>query len=67
MISDLLWRCDEKLARLKPFFPKSHGKPRVEDGRVLSGIILINRNDVRWRDAPAKYGHVHSLYIHWIR
>ena len=31
-------------------FPKSHGKPRVDDRRVLSGIIFINRNGLRWRD-----------------
>ena len=28
------------MARLQPFFPKSHGKPRVDDRRVLSGIIF---------------------------
>ncbi len=44
------------MARLEPFFPKSHGKPHVEDRRVLSGIIFINRNGLRWRDAPAAYG-----------
>ncbi|MFT5615926.1 MAG: hypothetical protein ACI8Q6_003218, partial [Granulosicoccus sp.] len=31
------------MSRLTPFFPKSHGKPRVDDRRVLSGIIFINR------------------------
>ncbi|MFT8933560.1 MAG: IS5/IS1182 family transposase, partial [Acetobacter syzygii] len=30
--------------RLRPFFPKSHGKPRVDGCRVLSGIIFVNRN-----------------------
>ncbi|MCL7406911.1 transposase, partial [Paradonghicola geojensis] len=40
------------MAKLEPFFPKSHGKPRVDDKRVLSGIIFINRNGLRWRDAP---------------
>ncbi|WP_292294940.1 transposase, partial [Marivita sp.] len=44
---------DAQMARLEPFFPKSHGKPRVDDKRVLSGIIFINRNGLRWRDAPA--------------
>jgi transposase len=44
------------MARLEPFFPKSHGKPRVDDRRVLSGIIFVNRNGLRWRDAPAAYG-----------
>ena len=36
------------MERLRPFFPKSHGKPRVDDRRVLSGIIFVNRNGLRW-------------------
>ena len=44
------------MARLEPFFPKSHGKPRVDDRRVLSGIIFINRNGLRWRDARPAVG-----------
>lgn len=48
-MSDLFWLSDEQMARLKPFFPKSHGRPRVDDRRVLSGIIFINRNGLRWR------------------
>ena len=34
-------------ARLEPFFPKSHDRSRVDDRRVLSGIIFVNRNDLR--------------------
>lgn len=48
---DLFWLTHVKMARLAPFFPKSHGKPRVDDRRDLSGIIFINRDGVRWRDA----------------
>jgi len=55
------------MARLEPFFPKSHGKPRVDDRRVLSGIIFINRNGLRWRDAPAAYGPHKTLYSRWKR
>ena len=43
-MSDLFWLSDTQMARLEPYFPKSHGKPRVDDRRVLSGIIFINRN-----------------------
>lgn len=43
-LSDHFWLTDAQMARLKPFFPKSHGKPRVDDRRVLSGIIFINRS-----------------------
>ncbi len=42
-MSNLFWLTDAQMARLQPFFPKSHGKPRVDDRRVLSGIIFINR------------------------
>ena len=56
-----------QLARLQPFFPKSHGKPRVDDQRVSSGIILINRNGLRWRDAPREYGPPKTLYNRWKR
>ena len=55
-MSDLFWLTEAQMARLEPFFPKSHGKPRVDDRRVLSGIIFINRNGLRWRDAPSAYG-----------
>lgn len=55
------------MARLEPFFPKSHGKPRVDDRRVLSGIIFINRNGLRWRDAPREYGPAKTLYNRWKR
>ena len=66
-MSDLFWLTDEQMERLKPFFPKSHGKPRVDDKRVLSGIIFINRNGLRWRDAPPEYGPHKTLYNRWKR
>ena len=67
MMSDLYWLTDEQMERLRPFFPKSRGKPRVDDRRVLSGIIFINRNGLRWRDAPAAYGPPKTLYNRWVR
>lgn len=66
-MSDLFWLTDVQIARLALFFPKSHGKPRVDDRRVLSGIIFINRNGLRWRDAPAAYGPHKTLYSRWKR
>ncbi|EHH66897.1 transposase [Gluconobacter morbifer G707] len=50
------------MERLRPFFPTGHGKPRVDDRRVLSGIIFVNRNGLRWRDAPREYGPHKTLY-----
>ncbi|AFN57073.1 transposase [Zymomonas mobilis] len=66
-MSDLFWLTDEQMGRLRPFFPKSHGKPRVDDCRVLSGIIFVNRNGMRWRDAPREYGPHKTLYNRWKR
>lgn len=66
-MSDLYWLTDEQMARLEPFFPKSHGKPRVDDRRVQSGIIFVNRNGLRWRDAPREYGPHKTLYNRWKR
>lgn len=66
-MSNLFWLTDEQMERLKPFFPKSHGKPRVDDRRVLSGIIFINRNGLRWCDAPREYGPHKTLYNRWKR
>ncbi len=66
-MSDLFWLSDAQMARFEPYFPKSHGKPRVDDRRVLSGIIFINRNGLRWRDAPKEYGPHKTLYNRWKR
>ncbi|MFW2850735.1 IS5 family transposase [Sphingomonas sp. TX0543] len=66
-MSDLYWLTDEQMARLAPYFPKSHGRPRVDDRRVLSGIIFVNRNGLRWRDAPKDYGPHKTLYNRWKR
>jgi transposase len=43
-------------------FPKSHDKPRVDIRRVLSGIILINRNGLRWCNASLGFGPTRTPY-----
>jgi transposase len=67
MMSNLFWLTEAQMVRLQPYFPKSHGKPRVDDRRVLSGIIFINRNGLRWCDAPREYGPPKTLYNRWVR
>jgi hypothetical protein len=44
MMSDLFWLSEAQVDRLRQYFPKSRGKPRVDDRQVLSGIIFIQRN-----------------------
>src|SRR3546814_12849191 len=67
MMSGLYVLTDEQMARLQPYFPKSHGRARVDDRRVLSGITFVNRNGLRWRDAPREYGPAKTLYNRWKR
>ncbi len=48
-------------------FPLSHGVPRVDNRRVLSGIIFVIRNGLHWRDAPREYDPHKTLYNRFIR
>ena len=43
-MSDYFWLSEEQVARLKRYFPLSHGVPRVDDRKVVSGIIHVIRN-----------------------
>ena len=45
----------------------SHGIRRVDDRRIVSGIIFVIRNGLRWRDAPAGYGPHKTIYNRFIR
>jgi transposase len=53
--------------RLKQYFPKSRGRPRVDDRKVISGIVYVLRNGLRWKDAPGEYGPYKTLYNRFIR
>ena len=66
-MSDLFWLSAGQLRRIEPFFPLSHGVPRVNDRRVISGIVFVIRNGLRWRDAPAAYGPAKTLYNRFVR
>ena len=66
-MADLFWLTDKQMEHLRQFFPKPRGRARVDDRRVLSGIIFVNRNGLRWRDAPAAYGPAKTLYNRWLR
>jgi transposase len=61
-MSDHYWITECQLARIKPYFPRSHGRPRVDDCSVISGIIHVIRNGLRWRDAPEVHGSHKTLY-----
>ena len=52
-MSHLYWLHEAHLKRIKHLFPKSRGVAQVDGRRVLSGIIHVIRNGLRWRDAPS--------------
>ena len=70
-MSDLIWLTDEQMERISPYFPLSHGVPRVDDRRIISGIIsgiiFVIRNGLRWRDVPKEYGPHKTIYNRFIR
>ena len=66
-MTDHFWLTEAQLSRLKPCFPRSHGVPRADDRKVVSGIIHVIRNGLRWRDAPEVYGPHKTLYNRFIR
>lgn len=66
-MSELWLLSDAQMRRIEPYFPLSHGIPRVDDRRIVSGIIFVIRNGLRWRDAPAAYGPHKTIYNRFIR
>jgi transposase len=66
-MSDLIWLSQAQMRRIEPYFPLSHGVPRVDDRRIVSGIIFVIRNGLRWRDAPEEYGPHKTIYNRFIR
>ena len=53
--------------RIEPYFPLSHGVPRVDDRRIVSGIIYVIKHGLQWKDAPREYGTHKTLYNRFIR
>ncbi len=62
------WLLSEaQMRRIEPYFPLSHGIPRVDDRRIVSGIIYVIRGGLMWRDAPKAYGPHKTIYNRFIR
>lgn len=66
-MSDLFYLTKSQFNRIKPYFPYPHGKPRVDDLRVISGIMHVLKRGLQWRDAPREYGPYKTLYNRFIR
>ena len=56
-----------QMRRIEPYFPLSHGIPRVDDRRIVSGIVYVIKHGLMWRDAPKGYGPHKTIYNRFIR
>ena len=66
-MSDHYWLSETQIERIKPYFPRSQGVPRVDDRRVLSGIIYVLKRGLQWRNAPSEYGPDKTLCNHFFQ
>ena len=66
-MDDLFLLSEAQMRRIAPYFPLSHGVARVDDRRVISGIIFVIKNGLRWRDAPPGYGPHKTIYNRFVR
>src|SRR3954451_4371553 len=67
-LMDQFWLSDEQFARIAPLLPTdTRGKPRVDDRRVISGIVHVLKSGGRWVDAPPVYGPRKTLYNRFVR
>jgi putative transposase len=55
-MSKLFLLSRRQMRRIKPFFPKPRGLPRVNVRRVVSGIVYVVHHGLQWKDAPAGFG-----------
>ena len=58
---------ERQMARIAPHFPLAHGVPRVDNRRVVSGIVYVIKHGLQWKDAPKEYGPHKTLYNRFIR
>ena len=59
---------DYEWAAIKPFLPnKPRGVPRVNDRRVLNGILWVLRSGAPWRDLPINFGPYTTCYNRFVR
>ena len=62
-MTHLFWLSNEAWAAIDPQLPRGKpGKPRVDDRRVISGILHVLKTGCRWRDVPPEYGPATTIY-----
>jgi transposase len=65
---NLFWLDDEQWKRIEPHLPTDiRGVERVDDRRVISGIVHVLRCGCRWCDCPPEYGPPTTIYNRFVR
>jgi transposase len=68
MRSNLFWPSDGQWERIEPRLPRDvRGVERVDDRRVISGILYVLKSGCRWCDCPPEYGPVTTIYNRFVR
>ena len=68
MRANLFWLSDEQWRQIEPHLPTDvRGKDRVDDRRVISGILHVLRSGCRWKDCPPEYGPPTTIYNRFVR
>ena len=68
MRGNLFWLSDEQWQKIEPHLPKDvRGKARVDDRRVISGIVHVIKSGCRWCDCPPEYGPPTTIYNRFVR
>ena|SRR6516162_5432527 len=66
-MADLFLLTEAQMRWIEVYFPLSHGIARVDDRRIVSAIVFVIKNGLRWRDAPAGYGPHKTIYNRFVR
>ena len=62
------WLSDAHWTAVEACLPTNQpGARRVDDRRVISGIIHVLKSGCRWRDCPSVYGPYTTVYNRWNR
>ena len=68
MAGSLFWLSDGAWAAIEPHLPKNQpGARRVDDRRIISGIVHMLKCERRWQDCPSDYGPPTTVYNRWNR
>ena len=68
MRANLFWLSDEQWRQIEPHLPTDvRGKDRVDDRRVISGILHVLKSGCRWKDCPPEYGPPTTIYNRFVR